>query len=586
MNLIIGFVAATCFFSWYAKINSNLILLIICFLIVLGIKNNQLQYRIKALDLLKNRELRVIALIIPIFAFIQNPSLLGNKVLNRIGPDFFGWYGASDFFSKTEKLSNFSTRIQMELSASKQSQIFDIEKYPEKSVFTLNNFNDQIAAEFLLGAQRTGLPALIGTVEKISNLGTVRLMHSLAIATSVITLFIIMNNFKKTAFTTIFFFCFVYLLNANTLSVFMEGGYGQFLATPVVTLIMITTLKEKKDSNDTKIALMLFITFSLATYADLLLIASMYTAVYIFTKLILKKISFKTLIADALLQKKTLIYSILFSLPNLDIISKTLIGRGKGGTSGGWDQGNLPFFSDFIGITSWLSINGIDNPIRGLGKILFVAAISLFLIYTILRSQNTQTKIHGISSFTLYIFLIIYVYKINDLKINNYILWKISAYASFLFLILYLCAISKNNASPLIKLKLHKFMHIMLFILIFTTSISWLSNFKKTSSTIDVSQNKQVEEILQNYDIEVKRFPGSSDLRFLLYGEVGFFKQSRGFGLETSRAHPTKPLARIYFNPKKLKLDNPSQPTTHEADDEKLIYRNTEFEVWVNVDKN
>jgi hypothetical protein len=520
------------------------------------------------------------------FAFIQNPSVLGNKVVNRIGPDFFGWYGASDFFSKTEKLSNFSTRIQMELGANRLSQIFDIEKYPEKSVFTLNNFNDQIAAEFLLGAQRTGLTALIGTIEKFSNFGTVRLMHSLAIATSVITLMLIMNNFRKTAFTTIFLFCFVYLLNANTLSVFMEGGYGQFLATPVITMILITTLKEKKDLNDTKIALVLLITFCLATYADLLLIASMYTAVYIFTKLIFKKITFKTLIADTLLQKKTLMYSILFSLPNLEIISKTIISRGNGGTSGGWDQGNLPFFSDFIGITSWLSINGLDNPIRGFGKIVFVAVISLFLIYIILRSQNVQAKIHGISGFILYIILILFVYKINDLKINNYILWKISAYASFLFLILYLCTISGNMAKPLIKHKLHKFMHVMLFTLIFTTSISWLSNFKKTSNNIDVSQNKQIEEILENYDIEVKGFPGSSDLRFLLYGEVGFFKLSRGFGLETNRANPTKPLAKIYFNSKKSNVDDQLQPTIYEADGEKLIYHNAEYEVWLNVDKN
>jgi hypothetical protein len=533
----------------------------------------------------KNRKFRVITLVIPMIAFIQNPSFVGNKVMSRIGPDFFGWYAASDFFSKNEKLSNFSSRIQMELGASDLSQVFNIEKYPEKSVYTLSNFNDQITAEFLLGAQRTGLTALIGTIEKISNFGTVRLMHSLAIATSAITLLLIMNSFKKTSFTTMFFFCFLYLFNANTLSVFMEGGYGQFLATPILTLILITYLKERNE-NHTKIVFALFIIFCLSTYADLLIIVSLYVAVLISTKLTVKNLTFKTSIANIWSYKKTLIYATLLSLPNLDVIPKIINERAKGGTSGGWDQGNLPFYSDYIGITRWLSPNGIDNPIRGFGQIFLTIAISLLLIYVTLANRNDQIRYHGITLLLIYSIQVIFVYKINSLKINNYILWKTSAYASLLLLILYLYALSKNNSEPIIKHDVHKFMHITLFIVALTTTLNWFTNFKTTANVFEATQNKRVGEILKNYDIEVVGFPGSSGLRFVLFGDVTYFQQTRGFGLKSNRAHPAKPLAKIYFDKKISNISTQSKQLNFEKVGEKLIYRNTEFEVWLSYDKN
>ena len=203
-----------------------------------------------------------------------------------------------------------------------------------------------------------------------------------------------------------------------------------------------------------------------------------------------------------------------------------------------------------------------------------------------MANRNVQIRNHGISMLVVYSIQLIFVYKINSLKINNYILWKTSAYASLLLLILYLYAVSKNNSEPIIKHDSHKFMHITLFIVTLTTSLNWFTNFKTTADVFEVSQNRQVGKILKNYDIEVLGFPGSSGLRFLLFGDVTYFQQTRGFGLESNRAHPAKPLAKIYFDKKITFISTDSKQLNFEKDGERLIYRNTEFEVWLSYDKN
>jgi hypothetical protein len=127
-------------------------------------------------------------------------------------------------------------------------------------------------------------------------------------------------------------------------------------------------------------------------------------------------------------------------------------------------------------------------------------------------------------------------------------------------------------------------MHITLFIVALTTTLNWFTNFKTTANVFEVTQNKRVGEILKNYDVEVVGFPGASGLRFVLFGDVTYFKQTRGFGLKSNRAHPDKPLAKIYFDKKISNISTQSEQLNFEKVDEKLIYRNTEFEVWLSYD--
>ena len=98
-------------------------------------------------------------------ASLHNPTFFSQFVSFRNGPDLVGWAKGAQFFCTDSRLSDLNSRVISTLGAEKFTQTLNLPgPLNELFLYRLPSFSDQIAAEFLLGAHRTGLPGFLGAV--------------------------------------------------------------------------------------------------------------------------------------------------------------------------------------------------------------------------------------------------------------------------------------------------------------------------------------------------------------------------------------------------------------------------------------
>ncbi len=580
---LIGYVTSICFAMWYGIFDKSIIVYIYTFMILVGlisfIKNKNYKIEITPKNQIKSTS--IVMLSGSLVASLQNPSLFGNFVVSRIGPDFYGWSIASHFFAGKENLKHFKDRLLNELGVNNFSQVFDIASHPETVIYRALSYNDQIAAEFIVGAQRIGIPSLVGTLNEYSSIGIIRLMHALVISSFLITTIFLLRMLNKTSFTTSLIVVLIYLFNINVISILNEGGVGQTLSTPIITFLLLANLKPQKSFEEKKTALILFGIFSISTYSDLIIIFALYILLYHTLLISLRKISFIESIRRLKRYLIPLAIVIFITLPNLSSVFKIVLERINGGVSAGWDQGRTPLFSDFLGLHNWLSPDGVTSSSRGFGEITISILLTITLIILLIKTREVETKAHGLTIFLIYLGFLYLVYGQNQERINNYMLWKLSGFASMAIVLVYISHFKNMNNEIHFKTLKIRILHVGFIILSATSFFSWISDFKGSSYEIELKNNSKMANILISYDVDISYWPNTSGLQFLLIGNVNHGgEQRRVPGFSVPRSEPYKPL--VFIIPRTSCSDsrcvNRVYPKINERSQE--ILKNQKFEVW------
>jgi len=582
ITLVLGYSVTICIFLWYGKSANKLVLMLPILMLLIRAATDEPARLIETKTAFQLKSKAIISMCILVLSYLQNPSLMGNTIVIRRGPDFFGWYTASRFFSGNENLHTFENRIKDQLDAENANQLFDTAKNSLTSVFRLNSFNDQIAAEFLLGAHRIGIPSFIGTLSKFSQVDIERIMHAIVLASAIITLKVLLDHFQNFTVLTSLILCSAFLFNANTISVYLEGGFGQFLSIPIIAAFISSFLNSKRTLSEKKIILVATFMFCLSSYFDLLTLLMIGTLIYSIFLMITSMHNLKNVKNQLSFLFMPLLISALTAAPNLNAFVQSVIQRFSQGTSAGWDQGNLPFLSDFLGLTIWLSPNGVANPVRGLGMILVTAFTTVVAFILLTNNKEHKTKILGFTLLGIYISLLFYTYALENEIINNYVLYKFSGYATLVAIFVYFHSLDWKKSPTLFYKKLAKLVHLFLITMLFTTSTIWIHQFQKTSIIVKSDNNNNLNRIMKTYDVEVIGFANTSGVKFLLDGPVNYFASSRGFEIPVDRTNSIKPLVFIISKNscKNFECLKKIAPNLHS--NSRIILETSDYTIWKN----
>lgn len=588
--LLFGLVIELTLASWlitFAKLNEFFWAIQILFLLVSyfflfrkkEIKNLIAKFSISKLPTISS----VISMLI--FSFLSSDKLLGNKIALRSGPDLIGWISSSRYFCSESNLTNLETKINSELNISNALDAF---KYPignwEHSIYKVASVVTQANGEFLVGARRIGVPGVQGQlcrligenhlISIISSFSLISIFISTYICGMIIRDYQIKNIYK-------FVIPVLAITNVNAISVFLEGGYGQLLATPYFLFGVYCVTREEKNVNQRGLAALLIIAFSLSTYLDLALMFGFFVLVLWICNLVLTK---RNLLKNISKTDWNLIgIGLLMGFPGLLSAPRLLMSRLGSGAYGGWDQGRIPTPANFFGLINWLPTDGVTSSPRSIStKIAEVLIITAIFNYLWRRRFNVQIQ-PALAAFIIYSILMLLTYSSGRESYNNYIIWKASGYLS-MFLILFALPRKSgkvNKKNNFVTTGLIKTTTPLVLFLTVLSSISWTDSWLSARQFNFNKPDKKMIEIIDNYDLAVFGFEGAGPYKFLLLGDIHYLAKSRGFSVLTNRSYPARKLAIVVPNAKCLKLDCAlNQYSIQNNDELELIYSNKEYRIY------
>jgi hypothetical protein len=532
----------------------------------------KLDYRARIKDLVQNlgnlRDILLMATMGLLSAFLYHPNFTSTKISFRIGPDLAGWSVATKYFCENSSREKLSASLVQQLGLLKVDDAFrNPIQFQSSYIGRAPSFTDQVTGEFLVGANRVGLPKLLSGYCSFSP----DLLNSYLVGTIIWTVIVMsllilgIFRMKDIAPSIALAATFVVVFNVNTVSVLMEGGYGQFISTPFL-LSTIYFIQKQNYSTFSKPLVITFLVFSLNAYQDAIII---FGVVYLIT-IVLKHVRRGTHLIEKLkFTRKEFVLCVLVILANVHQInsfSSLLLERFKSsGTLGGWDQGKIAFPINLLGVFNWLPYTS-ENHSWGFGIFVLTIFLSMFfMIFAVrifLKGRDLLTLAILISF--LFISLLVYRKGLNGVLAytpdgspvrgtNNYQVWKLMAFATPILLLT-----TFSNHSNNLKLKVKnsgKKILIVLIILATTTSLTWMNDWIKYRSFSIETSKEFASEVLDKYDVLIIGNWTGSAVSLVLQGDVRYFLPSRGFQLTTYRSKPSRDL--VYLLPRG-QCDTPS----------------------------
>jgi hypothetical protein len=491
-----------------------------------------------------------------ISALLHNPSFLSSKMSLRVGPDLIGWTVSTKYFSE-----NISRAEIME-SISKQLSIHDVNLafrspilFPETYISKIPSFTDQATGEFLIGAGRVGLPKLLATFcslspERLNNV----MVGGIVWAVFIISFLVIgILDEKMVSIRTALAITFLTTFNINTISVVMEGGYGQFLSTPFL-IAAVYFLQDPKYKGFAILQIFVFLAFALNAYQDAVIIffviTSIYCLVFHVTHFNGRKFRFR-------LSEKLALIVILFLALNshqIPALIRLVFERvNSNGVMGGWDQQKIAFPINLLGVFNWLPFSQSNHP-WGFGLFFIVALTSALGMALMAMAVGRKIALLVPTLFAGFLILNFLVYREqngsllyrNGLTTNNYQIWKFMAYATPLILL----SIFTANYSELksrTKFVLQKMGQLVL-VLAIISSVTWSMDWVKYRTFTFQPEKSFESEILDKYDVVAIGFSSVNSISLILQGDVRYFSESRAFGFTTLRSNPFRDI--VYLVPK------------------------------------
>lgn len=484
-----------------------------------------------------------ILFILMAFTWLNNSSLFESKMSMRYGPDQVGWIVSSDKLC-TQKLNSIEKYALNKTGATKINELFGEGLNEQKIIYSIPNFNLQIANEFLIGAKRIGITSLAASICTSLEINNSTGILNTIIIIFILNLIIMIYRFTRNQnFIASSLLIWYFLFNLGFISVHLEGGYGQTIGTVYILSIILSLREHGFKSKEFLIANVLTGIYSLTTYLDLIPIYALALtpiAVYYFLK---NQISFN--------KKNFIIGFLSIALATFALkaeIVKVFMNRLSNRNFGGWTQGRNPSTADIFGLNNWLPDDGLSGVLDNY-KTFTISTIFTISIFVILYLRVSK-MILFILSYAFIIYSIIYLdtYYISSDPINNYRLWKLSGY----FLIVQIVVLTELISALKNKVKLGTRVTltlILLFIFALGThsSYQWIDAWQKNKSLSFSSRTKvdfNGNDLFRNHDIRVIGM-GQPGLRLLLLDDINYYSYSRGFEVPVLRQFPDKPLVFI-----------------------------------------
>jgi hypothetical protein len=417
--------------------------------------------------------------------------------------------------------------------------------FPDTYISRMSSFSDQAAAEFLIGAGRIGLPKYLATYcemvpDRLNNIIVGGIVWAV-IVTSLLVIGILEN--REISNKLILGITFLSVFNINTISVLMEGGFGQFLSTPF--LIAALFFHQHKDFKLlTFPTILIFLIFALNAYQDAIIIFLVIILLLMALRFFRRDLQFDAARGTT---KKFIKISTLIVLVNLHQIAPfadVVLERFRSsGVVGGWDQGKVALPINLMGIFNWLPFNQTNHP-WGLGFFGIVFASSLIIVFFLFAAMR-KTKLQlSMVLFIVFLILNFLVYR-NGLETNNYQIWKFMAYATPLIL---LDIFTQNYGEVKIKTKtktkgfILRSSYLILVLAVISTA-TWTTDWFKFRSVSFETKEIFSSIVLSNYEIVLIGQSSGNATSLILEGDLRFFSASRAFGLPTNRSIPKREFA-------------------------------------------
>lgn len=477
---------------------------------------------------------RLTAMFAAAFYAVVMQGTFANSWTYRTGPDAFGWSGAALAICKGDTLSSLSQRVTSQLQGTGIFASFERPVHAgEISIAQISSFSDQVAAEFLIGAHRTGLPGILGSLCSITGESFYAYLFMAFILLSAFTLTRIIRLIgRESGLTPIWSdaIALAAVISVAPLSVTLEGGYGQFVTLPFFVLAISGLQRIRFDNESFTFSLALLGVAALSTYVDLLYLAGpMIVGIYLTGLLTrqypLLKISKKTSLI--------FVASLALSWPMLTQLHRLIGSAAANPRLGGWDQGRFFLPDNIFGFFSNLPLGRyVITPRNGLEFVVEMAlsAVVLWLI----AIAPTRQRILGVFLLTGYLYLSFIVYSSPDV-VNNYRLWKYSAYAAVLVSLVLIGIVSRNSFKPKrdVSIKASKTRQLFraaaatLLASSLLSSAYYALDWKSSSSfTANGEDASLIGRLSPDYDLAFG--PGLYSTMYTMFGDVRFATNNRG----------------------------------------------------------
>ena len=451
-------------------------------------------------------------------SYLLNPRIKQSAISIRTGPDTIGWLSSAQLLKDENILTNLFSRLKNSLNSSDVLLGFHHEPNSSvPSIYTIPSFQDQVNAEFLIGAHRTGIPGLVGSISYWFGEGSLyHVTNGLILIANFLLIFIGYSYLKSKNVSELnsILLAILLIFNANFFSVFLQGGIGQGVLTPYLLLIILQLTSREKSDFLWKFSLFIFLVASLSTYFDISLFLLLFMTVYSLVGTPNRMVS----IIKEYFGKSWVpaVIGILVSFPILSSLPRLLMDRLTSGAYGGWAQGRIPSPTDFL-ITMAQKRKLEDMKV----------VISILVIYFIFMI-NTYASLH--------------------LSANNYVLYKASAYSMFSIVILAGIFFAKAKVENESKKILEKSFMPVFTILTLFTSIGAINDWHVfRNQTISLKTKEVMSDKVSKYDFQIVGFKGVDKAKFVMLGDVRYLDSTRGFNLVTKRSTPQRPL--LYLVP-------------------------------------
>lgn len=496
---------------------------------------------------------------------LHNPTFFSQFVSFRNGPDLVGWTKGAQFFCTDSRISDLNSRIISTLGAEKFTQTLTLPgPLNEFFLYRLPSFSDQIAAEFLLGAHRTGLPAFLGALCNVlpdqNVITVVSAIHCLILMLLFSILFEYFSRKNLNALNSNLF-ALAGTLNFGILSVMLEGGLGQILMLPILALFFFIVFYKEVPMKDFGFIVFLALTLAFSTYLDFIYFFGIIVTATLFLLRIKVGINLKksiTIILSSGLLALLCSWPIVTSLPRL--FWERFFGH-----PGGWNMGRVPTLVDLLGLSVWLPSDSVTNFSNQLILILILSMISFYLVVTVMYSASRDISVIFIAYLITYCAIFVSVY--SNSPANNYALFKFGAYfgvfAPILFIEVKNLRISDfkkeknklvlrrliriNTAKEEKKYTLKKeygistLSYALVFISLISSTVWSFGWYANRQFSISKETTALMQPYLEKYDVVANGFYGAGFAKLAIMGDLHYLTETRGFKVNVSKGVPERP---------------------------------------------
>jgi hypothetical protein len=501
-----------------------------------------------------------------IFMAINGGGLISSSIRLRNGPDLVGWLVSARYLCTGGTLNSLTESIYQQAGSRDLSQIF---AHPSSSAFSkdatigaIASTTDQFSGEFLLGANRLGIPGFQASVCKVvgveSLLSSYIALAAIAIFIATVVLYLIGREIgKEKAYCA--GFAVLGTLNVAVFSVVFEGGFGQILSLPVFLLIGISLASKVSIRPRLAISSISIAVFAISSYMDVLGISLGFLFIYLIlnfpeifddwrrTK---PQKSPQTLrlffLEKSGLEKKRTSIRLLSSVIFLFFLAFTLIpllAERIGGTGivGGWGFGWFPAPGDLVGLNNWIPPNG-NKHLDARNEIQIVIALFsiLTLFFVFVKSGEIGKRVYK-SIFCFYLLFLFLEFTKDSQYWNTYAVWKAGAYLAPLFF----GFMTLSNQNKKQRFKRIRVITLGLVTILTLTSVYWWGyDYYKNSISINTVVSSKITETIKTQDIYFSgvKGVGAGSASLTLLGDVHYLNPGRIGGVSTKRSVPFREL--------------------------------------------